>query len=65
MRREGGLEVGTISEFRIFVGSIPLQSVAVHIEFEKSQLFTDEQREGPFEHWIHRHRFTEEDGKTD
>jgi ligand-binding SRPBCC domain-containing protein len=64
VRREGGLEVGAISEFRIFVGLIPLRWLAVHVEYEKYRLFTDKQQEGPFEHWIHRHQFAAEDGKT-
>lgn len=64
VRREGGLEVGAITEFRIFVGIIPLRWLAVHIECEKYRLFTDEQREGPLEHWIHRHQFLAENGKT-
>ena len=64
VRREGGLEVGAVSEFRIFVGPIPLGWIAVHIEYERNRLFTDEQKEGPFEHWIHRHQFAQEGGKT-
>ena len=64
VRREGGLEVGAVSEFRIFVGPIPLRWVAVHIEYERNRLFTDEQKEGPFEYWIHRHQFAQEGGKT-
>jgi ligand-binding SRPBCC domain-containing protein len=64
VRREGGLEVGAVSEFRIFVGPIPLRWIAVHIEYKRNQLFTDEQKEGPFEHWIHRHQFAQEGGKT-
>jgi ligand-binding SRPBCC domain-containing protein len=64
VRREGGLEVGTISEFRIFVDPIPLPWLAVHAEYEKYLLFTDKQQEGPFEHWVHCHQFAAEDGKT-
>jgi len=59
-----GIEVGAISEFRIFVGLIPLRWVAVHTEYEKYRLFTDEQKEGPFEYWSHRHQFTEVDDTT-
>ncbi|NEO25288.1 MAG: cyclase, partial [Moorea sp. SIO4A5] len=29
IRREGGLEIGAVSEFRIFLGLIPLQWIAV------------------------------------
>lgn len=64
VRREGGLEVGAISEFCIFLGPLPIKWVAVHTEYEKNRLFTDEQREGPFESWIHRHQFAQENGKT-
>ncbi len=64
VRREGGLDIGAVSEFRIFVGPIPLRWVAVHTEYERYHLFTDEQREGPFQFWRHRHQFREENGKT-
>lgn len=64
VRREGGLEVGAISDVRIFVGPIPLRWLAVHTEYNQYHLFTDEQREGPFECWKHRHQFTAENHKT-
>ena len=64
VRREGGLGVGAVSEFRIFFGFIPLRWVAVHIECEHYKIFTDKQQQGPFYHWIHRHQFAEEGGKT-
>ncbi|HEY9709911.1 MAG TPA: hypothetical protein V6D48_17025, partial [Oculatellaceae cyanobacterium] len=38
--------------------------VAVHTEYERNRLFSDEQKEGPFEPWVHRHQFTEEGEKT-
>ena len=31
VRREGGLDVGAISEFRLFFGPIPVRWVAVHL----------------------------------
>lgn len=64
VRREGGLGIGAVSEFRIFLGLIPVRWLAVHTEYEQNRLFTDEQKEGFLEHWIHRHQFSEEDGKT-
>jgi ligand-binding SRPBCC domain-containing protein len=64
VRREGGLGLGAVSEVQIFVGPIPLRWLAVHIEYEQNRLFTDEQKEGPLEHWIHRHQFAPENGKT-
>lgn len=64
IRREGVLDVGAISEFRIFLDSLPVKWVARHTECEKNRLFTDEQIEGPMICWVHRHQFAEENGKT-
>jgi ligand-binding SRPBCC domain-containing protein len=64
VRREGGLDVGAISEFRLLLGLISIPWLARHTEYEKYRLFTDEQVEGPFASWIHRHQFVEENGKT-
>jgi ligand-binding SRPBCC domain-containing protein len=64
LRREGGLDEGAITEFRLFLGPLPLTWLARHTEFEKYHLFTDKQVSGPFESWVHRHEFADEDGKT-
>ncbi|MEH2363692.1 SRPBCC family protein [Nostoc sp.] len=64
VRREGGLNVGAITEFRLFLGPLPLTWLARHTECEKYRLFTDEQISGPFESWVHRHEFEPENGKT-
>ncbi|RAM53096.1 MAG: cyclase [Hapalosiphonaceae cyanobacterium JJU2] len=64
MRREEGLGVGAITEFRLFLGPLPLRWLARHTEYEEYHLFTDEQISGPFEYWVHRHRFEPENGKT-
>jgi ligand-binding SRPBCC domain-containing protein len=64
LRREGGLNEGAITEFKLFIGLLPLTWLARHTDFEQYRLFTDVQISGPFESWVHRHEFTEEDGKT-
>ncbi|HLO48265.1 MAG TPA: SRPBCC family protein [Kamptonema sp.] len=64
IRRQGGLEIGAISEFRLFLGPIPVRWVATHTEYEKYHFFTDEQTDGPMVSWTHRHQFKEENGKT-
>ncbi|MBN3870258.1 SRPBCC family protein [Nostoc sp. JL33] len=64
VRREGGLNVGAITEFRLFLGPLPLTWLARHTECEKYRLFTDEQISGPFESWVHQHEFEPENGKT-
>ncbi len=64
IRREGGLDVGAITEFRLWLGPIPVQWLAVHTECIPYQLFTDEQKQGPMESWVHRHQLSSEGGKT-
>jgi ligand-binding SRPBCC domain-containing protein len=64
IRREGGLEIGAISEFCLLFGVINLRWVARHIECEPYKLFTDQQIEGPMKHWIHRHKFQAENEQT-
>lgn len=51
--RSGGIKTGARVELR--VGFI--RWVAQHTAFEPDQLFVDQQVEGPFAHWIHRHEF--------
>lgn len=64
VRREGGLEVGAISEFLIILGIFPIRWVAQHTDCIKNRLFVDEQVEGPLQSWVHRHEFIAENGKT-
>lgn len=64
VRREGGLDVGAISEFLIFLGPIPVRWVARHTACEKNRLFIDQQDSGPMESWTHRHEFAWENGQT-
>ena len=64
IRREGGLDVGAISEFRLSLAGIPVRWIATHIECQPNRLFIDEQTEGPMDSWVHRHEFKPENGKT-
>jgi ligand-binding SRPBCC domain-containing protein len=57
IRREGGLEIGAETEFRLWLGPVPLRWVSRHTEYEPYRLFTDEQVVGPLAHWQHRHQF--------
>lgn len=54
VRRTGGIERGARVELRI--GGL-IRWVAVHTAFERNRLFVDEQVEGPFRQWVHRHEF--------
>lgn len=58
VRREGGLDVGAVTEFRIMLGVIPVRWVAKHIECEQGRSFTDVQAQGPMTSWRHEHQFT-------
>lgn len=64
IRRQGKLEVGAESEFRLWLGFIPIKWVARHIECQPYSLFTDEQVEGILRSWVHRHQFTSQNGQT-
>lgn len=64
VRREGGLAIGAITEFRLFLGVLPLTWLARHTECEKNHYFTDVQISGPFDSWVHRHLFEPEGDKT-
>jgi len=60
IRREGGLEVGAISEFRIMLLVLPVRWIAEHIECRENQVFVDRQTTGPMKYWLHRHQFSDE-----
>ncbi|GBF79400.1 SRPBCC family protein [Aphanothece sacrum] len=64
IKREGGLGVGAISEFRLWLGFIPIRWLAHHIECNPPYLFVDRQEIGPMESWVHRHEFVNENGQT-
>lgn len=55
--REGGLKTGARVEFRLLFGPFRKTWVAVHTHYEHNRLFTDEQQQGPFAYWFHRHIF--------
>lgn len=64
IRREGGLEIGAVSEFRLSLVGIPVPWIATHIECIPNQLFVDQQTQGPMKSWVHRHEFSPQGGKT-
>jgi ligand-binding SRPBCC domain-containing protein len=64
IRREGGLKVGAVSEFILYLGPLPVRWVARHTEYEANRLFTDEQVSGPMQSWVHRHQFSPLGDKT-
>lgn len=64
IRRQGGLGVGAISEFRLSLAGIPVTWIAKHTECQPHRLFVDSQTQGPMKSWVHRHQFSSEAGQT-
>jgi ligand-binding SRPBCC domain-containing protein len=64
IKREGGLGVGAITEFRIMLLVFPVRWLAEHIECQTYRVFIDRQVAGPMKSWLHRHQFITEQGKT-
>jgi ligand-binding SRPBCC domain-containing protein len=58
--REGGIRPGARVDLRIG----PIRWLALHTAYEKNRLFVDEQIEGPFASWVHRHEFEAVDART-
>lgn len=64
VRDEGGLDVGTCVEFRLWIGIVPIQWISRHTECETNRYFVDQQLTGPMEFWQHRHQFEAEGEQT-
>ena len=60
IRRTAGIRAGSRVELRVALFSW----VALHTAYERDRLFVDEQMQGPFAKWVHRHEFEDADGKT-
>ncbi|MEZ5293185.1 MAG: SRPBCC family protein [Vicinamibacterales bacterium] len=58
--RTGGIHPGAEVDLRIG----PVRWLARHTAYERDRLFVDEQIEGPFARWTHRHEFEAVDGAT-
>lgn len=56
--RTGGIHTGA----RVVLRIGPVTWVAAHTEYVSNRLFVDEQVQGPFARWVHRHEFAEENG---
>ena len=51
------LTEGSIAEFTLWFGPLPVRWTAQHTDVDPLAGFTDTQISGPFKHWVHRHRF--------
>lgn len=51
------LREGSVADFTLWLGPIPVRWVAVHHDIHPVDGFTDSMMRGPFEAWVHTHRF--------
>jgi ligand-binding SRPBCC domain-containing protein len=57
MHRMDPLAEGSISEFTLWFGPLPIRWTARHVDVDAQSGFTDVQEAGPFRLWRHQHRF--------
>jgi len=58
------LAEGSTADFTMWLGPLPIHWVAVHSEVDPLNGFTDTQATGPFDTWIHHHKFESLDEST-
>src|SRR5690606_36044611 len=58
------LAEGTCIDYRLRLFGVPLRWQSQIIRWNPPHTFVDVQRRGPYQHWIHTHRFREADGGT-
>lgn len=51
------LAEGSVADFTMWFGPIPIRWVAKHSDVDPERGFTDEQIQGPFKAWVHQHSF--------
>ena len=51
------LAEGSVADFTMWFGPLPIRWVAVHSDVTPTNGFTDTQTAGPFDVWVHRHSF--------
>jgi ligand-binding SRPBCC domain-containing protein len=57
MNRVEPLSEGSVADFILWVGPLPVRWVAVHSGVDPLAGFTDTQLQGPFASWVHQHSF--------
>lgn len=60
LHRVDPMSEGSISEFTLWFGPIPVRWTAVHSNVDPMRGFTDTQARGPLNRWQHTHTFTAE-----
>ncbi len=60
LERQGGLEAGSRTVISLRKGPLSVRWTAEHRDYVDGRQFVDEQVEGPFDSWVHAHRFLPE-----
>lgn len=58
------MEVGTLIDYRFKLRGIPVRWQTEITKWDPPHFFADEQRRGPYQCWIHQHKFVESEGAT-
>ena len=58
------LTAGSVIDYRLALFGMPIRWRTLITVWRPDEYFVDEQMEGPYDLWIHRHRFREVDGGT-
>lgn len=64
IRQPTEIQVGAISEYRLWLGLLPVEWVNMVTVVEHQQHFTEQQQTGPMATWQHRHIFQAQDQVT-
>jgi ligand-binding SRPBCC domain-containing protein len=64
MHRVEPLAEGSVADFTLWLGPLPVRWVAVHTQVDPRTGFKDRQERGPFASWVHRHIFRAVDAET-
>ena len=64
LHRTEPLAEGSVAEFTLWFGPLPVRWIAVHSAVDALHGFSDAQRSGPMKLWKHTHRFDATDANT-